>query len=135
MSSNNNNAASALFAHEDTHVWQNRIVGPLYTLTYIAWMILFLIPGLIAGVVTGKGAGAGIQGWSYFSNPWEAMGYAVGESHGAPTRTSFAPLIWPDTAVIVVSIIFFLLALALAVWLVYRVWFRPAGRPVLAVGY
>jgi hypothetical protein len=135
MSSNNNNAASALFAHEDTHIWQNRLAGPLYTLTYIGWMLLFLIPGLIVGIASGNGAGTGIQAWSYFSNPWEAMGYAVGESHGASARTAFGPLIWPDTAVIVVSIIFFLLALALAGWLVYRVWFRPASRPVLAVGY
>lgn len=135
MSSNNNNAASALFAHEDTHVWQNRGFGPFYTLTYIGWMLLFLIPGLIVGVATGNGAGTGIQAWSYFSNPWEAWGYAVGESHGASARTAFGPLIWPDLAVGIVSIFFFLIALALAVWLVYRVWFRPANRPALAVGY
>ena len=136
MSSNDNDLTKPLFAHENTHVWQNRLVGPLYTLSYIGWMLLLLIPGLLAGLISKKGVNEGITDWSYFNNPWEAMGYDVGEGHGASARTSFGTLIWPDAAVYISGGIYFALALALAVFIVYRVWFRPAaGSPALAVGY
>jgi hypothetical protein len=60
----------------------------------------------------------GIESFSYFSNPWEAWGYAV----QGVNRTSFAPGIWPGLAVAIVSLVFFPLFLAGAGWIVYRVW-------------
>lgn len=135
MSSNTESASMPLFFHEDTHVWQNRLAGPFYTLTYIGWMLVFLIPGAIAGLISKDGAGAGIQAFSYFSNPWEAMGYAVGESHGADDRLTFGPLIWSDGWVIFGAVLFYLVALAGVVWVIYRVWFKAGTQPVLAAGY
>jgi hypothetical protein len=133
MSSNDNDKTTALFAHENTHVWQNRLVGPLYTLSYIGWMLLLLIPGFIYGLATKQDA---ITPWSYFNNPWEAMGYDVGESHGASPRTAFGNLIWSDLAVYIAGGIYFALVLALAVYIVYRVWFKQsASRPMVAAGY
>ena len=117
-------ASSATFAHENTHVWQNRLFGPFYTLSYIAWLLVWLIPGLLYGLISGNGAGTGIQAWSYFNNPWEAWGYAVGQSLGFPPRTSFGPGIWSDLAVAIVALFFFAGFLALAGWIIYRVWSR-----------
>jgi hypothetical protein len=127
MSSNKTPVGMPLFAHENTHVWQNRLFGPFFTLTYIAWLIVFFIPGLIYGLASGAGAGAGIQSFSYFSNPWEAWAYAV----QGVNRASLAPGtgIWSDLAVGIVSVIFFSLFLAGAVWIVYRVWSRARAHP------
>jgi len=122
MSSNTSPQGSALFNHENTHVWQNRAFGPFFTLTYLAWLIVFLVPGLIYGLASGAGAGAGINAFSYFSNAWEAWAYSVqGQS-----RSALAPGtgIWSDGLVIGISIPFFALAFAVSVWLVYRVWSR-----------
>ena len=126
MSSMQDAPGTPLFAHENTHVWQNRLVGPLYTLTYLAWMALLLIPGLIYGLASGVGAGAGIEAFSYYSNPWEAIAYEVGENLGAVPRDdpSRGPGIWPDTAVLIVGTIFFIACLVLSIWLVYRTWSR-----------
>jgi hypothetical protein len=114
-------SSQLLFAHENTHVWQNRAFGPFFTLSYLAWMALFLIPSLIYGLAVGK-AGDVIQGFTYFSNPWEAWGYAVQKVD----RTTIPQTagVWPDLAVILVSVFFFLLVLAAAVLIVYRVWSR-----------
>src|SRR4051794_9838965 len=125
MSSNPDDHTTQRFDHEDTHVWQNRLVGPFYTLSYIGWMVLLLIPGFIAGLIAKQD---GITAWSYFNNPWEAMGYDVGQSHKGipgPARTAFGSLIWSATAVYIAGAIYFALFLALAVYIVYRVWFRP----------
>jgi hypothetical protein len=122
MSSNNFKSGTPLFAHEDTHVWQNRIFGPFFVLSYLGWMVIFLLPGLAAGAASQKGVGVGIQGWTYFSNPWETWAYAVGEGKGASPRTALAPLVWSDLAVGIVSIFYFLLILALAGWIIMRVW-------------
>lgn len=123
MSSNSSAQGTLLFKHEDTHVWQNRAFGPFYTLTYLAWLIVFLVPGLIYGLASGAGAGAGIQAFSYFSDPWEAWAYSV----QGQNRAALAPGtgIWPDLAVIIVSPIFYAICLSIAVWIVYRVWSRP----------
>jgi hypothetical protein len=129
MSSNRTPAGMPLFAHENTHVWQNRLFGPFFTLTYIAWLIVFLIPGLIYGLASGIGAGAGIESFSYFSNPWEAWAYAV----QGVDRTSVArgTGIWSDLVVGIVSLIFFPLCLLAAAWIVYRVWPRARAQPII----
>jgi hypothetical protein len=126
MSSNTQAKGTPLFNHENTHVWQNRLFGPFFTLTYIAWMIVLLIPGLVYGLASGAGAGAGIQSYSYFSNPWEAWAYSV----QGVNRSAVAPGtgIWSDLAVGVVSLFFFALFLAAAVVIVYRVWSRARAQ-------
>src|SRR6185369_300540 len=39
------------YKHEIVHVWQNRLFGPFYTLTYIGWLVVWVIPGAIAGLI------------------------------------------------------------------------------------
>jgi hypothetical protein len=108
MSSNPEGSGTALFAHENTHVWQNRIFGPLFILTYVGWMLVMLIPGLIAGAAkSGTNAFTGAERWCYFNNPWEAWGYYVGQTHGASPRTAWGVLIWSDLSVMVASIFYF----------------------------
>lgn len=99
-----------LFSHEMLHVWQNRAFGPFFTLNYIGWMLFWLIPGLIAGLVRKKpngervGAGSGIERWSYYNCPWEVWAYAVQEVD----RNDFGPeLIWSAVPVIIAAILIF----------------------------
>lgn len=114
----NHRPGSGLFAHERTHVWQNRVFGPLFTLTYLGWMVLMFLPGLIVGAAKGVGAGSGIEQWCYYNNPWEAWAYRV----GAGPRSRFGTLVWSDLLVLVVSIPFFIGALAAAVATFATVW-------------
>lgn len=77
---------SSLHRHESIHVWQNRLLGPFFWFSYVGWMVMLLIPALIAGLVTnGKRVGAALEWWCYFNNPWEIMAYGIANPSG---RTS-----------------------------------------------
>jgi hypothetical protein len=116
-----------LYRHEKTHVWQNRAFGPMYTLTYVGWMLVWIIPALIAGVVKKGASGlfAGPNNWCYFNCPWETWAYAV---QGVP-RTNIEgvdetdkKMIWPAKYVIAWAIPFFAIALFLAILTVASAW-------------
>jgi hypothetical protein len=116
-----------LYRHERTHVWQNRAFGPLYTLTYVGWMLVWVIPSVIAGIaVLGiTGVVKGPNNWCYFNNPWEAWAYAV---QGAE-RTNIdgvsdgdRKMIWPARFVVAWAIPFFVISVALSVFMILRVW-------------
>jgi hypothetical protein len=116
-----------LYRHEKTHVWQSRIFGPMYTLTYVAWIVIWIIPAVIAGIIVKGPAGLfyGPNNWCYFNNPWETWAYAV---QGA-ARTDIngvdendRKMIWPARFVIAWSVPFFALAIVLAVLTVAAVW-------------
>jgi hypothetical protein len=126
MSNNDDALGAPLYDHENTHIWQNRAFGPFYSLTYIIWLLIWAIPGLIFGAASSQiNAGQGAEAWSYYNNPWETWAYAVGESHGANPRVNRLPAgIWSDLAVGIVSIFYFGGYLALAIWLIYRTWKR-----------
>ena len=119
-----------LYRHEKTHVWQNRAFGPLYTLTYVGWMVVWVIPAVIAGIIIKGVSGlfAGPNNWCYFNNPWETWAYAV---QGVP-RTDIdgvddndRKMIWPAKYVIAWSIPYFALATVLAMLIVVCVWSAP----------
>jgi hypothetical protein len=114
-----------LFAHESLHTWQNRIFGPFYLWSYLAWMIVFLIPGLIVGAILGD-VGGGITAWSYFNNPWEVWGY----SEQAPGIRELLGDggVWSDAVAIPVGIVVLTLFLVVAIRLVYRTWTRAGSR-------
>lgn len=112
----------ALYDHEYTHVWQNRIFGPLFVLTYIGWMAVTFIPSLIAGVVTrGVTLGQGIERYCYFDNPWETWGYAVQKADRKAVAGG-PELVWSDTAVVLWSIPYFLAAIVAIYFLLGAAW-------------
>lgn len=124
-----------LFRHERTHVWQNRAFGPMYTLTYIGWAVLWAIPAAIAGVLVKglSGVFAGPNNWCYFNNPWETWAYAV---QGAP-RTDIdgvdaddRRMIWPVKFVIAWAVPFFAMCLALSIFTVFQVWGAPPAPAI-----
>jgi hypothetical protein len=120
-----------LFKHERTHVWQNRAFGPLYTLTYIGWAVVWAIPAVIAGVVVKgiSGVVAGPNNWCYFNNPWETWAYAVqgAERTGIDGVDDYdRKMIWPARFVIAWAVPFFVVCLALSAFTVYHVWGAPA---------
>jgi len=70
-------AIDVLVNHEQVHVWQSRIFGPLYQTTYVGWMV--------GGAVVGTGYWLlhPDQNWfslvetaAYYDNPWEVWAYA-----------------------------------------------------------
>jgi hypothetical protein len=100
---------SDLYRHEMTHVWQNRGFGPFYSLTYIGWMIVWFLPGLIAGLSKKKadgtkvGAGVGIERMCYMNCPWEVWAYEV---QGLNRTLLGGPeLIWSAVPVVIAAIL------------------------------
>lgn len=125
MSNLKRQPGDGLYNHERTHSWQNRIFGPLFVLTYMAWMAVWVIPGMIAGLIVGAGPFQGAEKWCYFNNPWEAWGYAVqGESRASVGGNSDEErrLIWPAIFVILWAIPFFGLSTVAFVFVVNGVW-------------
>jgi hypothetical protein len=105
-----------LYYHERTHVWQNRIFGPFFTLTYLGWMAFWLVPALIAAAITRDGEA--IEAWCYYNNPWETWAYLV----GAGPRASRHALIFGDVAILVLSIPYFIGIISLFIWLATKAW-------------
>jgi hypothetical protein len=80
-----------LYRHERTHVLQSRVFGPLYTVSYLGWMAVAVLPAALLSAVL-KPRASRVEGVCYFSNPWEVWAYvvqrkAVGEPRGADVRT------------------------------------------------
>ncbi|GHF45162.1 hypothetical protein HNQ07_002225 [Deinococcus metalli] len=105
------NTSKSLSGHEFVHVVQNLVAGPYYVLSYVAWMVLLFVPGMIAGLLSKRGGLAdGIEGYTYDSNPWEAVAYASGGSHSP--KISLGP-VW--TVVLGVALV------GVFVWLSWKV--------------
>lgn len=111
---------SSLFAHEATHVLQNRVFGPMFTLTYLGWMAVLLLPGLFAGLFSrALRVFETLQWWCYYDNPWEVWAYQL----GGYRQHSNGMLCWNLPISIVFGAIFLLGALALHILIVVKVWF------------
>lgn len=96
-----------LYEHEQVHVLQNRMFGPLFWITYFGWLILFGFLGCISWLIfrnATNSSGTPIAGsfpiwWGYFNNPWELWAY--GKNPGArtwnlPGQQSAGALDWPQ---------------------------------------
>lgn len=63
--------------HEELHIWQARIFGPLYELTYIVWAAGALIVSFVYWAGTGfdKNFGTLLETTAYYDNPFEYWAY------------------------------------------------------------
>jgi hypothetical protein len=105
-----------LFIHEQVHVLQSRLFGPIYPITYVAWSIVGLVLALVVSLFA-KEWKSRIDGWSYFSNPWETWAYAKhgrvqalrdGPFDGSDQfRKLFNPKSFKNGTVVGISMIFF----------------------------
>jgi hypothetical protein len=110
--------ATPLFRHERIHVMQNRIFGPLFTLTYLGWMCLWFVPGIIMGAASSTYAvGDGIMWAAYYNNPWEAWAYKYGGTRDATHGFCFS-----DAVEILLGVLLAVVATALALLVVFKVW-------------
>ncbi len=115
MSNLKRDSSDNLWHHENTHVWQNRGFGPLFTLTYVGWMALLFIPSLIVAAIKRSKLGDTIMALCYYNNPWEVWAYKIGGWRN--------PLMaWGDAAVIIASILFYGGVLALIGFLISRIY-------------
>jgi RHS repeat-associated protein len=82
VTSNLNGRTGDLVDHETLHITQNRIFGPIFTVTYVAWLVVGGIVGAIAGLfLLGKQSWwQSIEDVAYNDNPWESWAYDVGGS-------------------------------------------------------
>lgn len=71
--------ASFIANHEELHVWQQRIFGPIFQITYVVWAVGGLIVGSIVWLwhtETGAaGWGSLVETAAYYDNPFEYWAY------------------------------------------------------------
>ncbi len=88
-------ADDVMINHEEVHVWQSRIFGPLFQTSYVGW----LVGGAFVG--TGYWLVHPNQDWfslvetaAYYDNPWEVWAYA--NDHNWPPPGANPALLWPS---------------------------------------
>ena len=106
--------ADSLVPHELLHVRQNRLFGPFYTLTYLAWMAVMLPPAVAAGLLKGRVLQT-VEDWCYLNNPWENWAYTSGGWRD-PNR------VWGVAPTAITNVLFFFGAASAALCVVWRVW-------------
>jgi RHS repeat-associated protein len=68
--------ASFIANHEELHIWQSRIFGPLFQLTYVAWAVGGFIVGSIVWLFnTDEDWGSLVETAAYYDNPFEYWAY------------------------------------------------------------
>ena len=67
--------------HEDVHIWQSRMLGPLFPVMYLGWMVV-IAPVAVIGWARGRLSGdrstslwAAIDKCAYWQNPLERQAY------------------------------------------------------------
>ena len=63
--------------HEDVHVWQQRVFGPLYPIAYISWFVGGVIVSLVRRVTSHseRSLSTEIDRFAYYRNPFEWHAY------------------------------------------------------------
>jgi RHS repeat-associated protein len=80
---------SRLLYHETMHITQNRVFGPLYQTTYVAWLIVGGLVGLIAAPFVDQPVGISLRDMAYSNNPWERWGYHIGGNDSKAGKLSW----------------------------------------------
>jgi RHS repeat-associated protein len=76
--SNLNGRRGDLVDHETLHIWQNRLFGPIFTVTYVVWLVVGAIVGLALAPFTDQSWKDDIRDVAYLDNPWESWAYHEG---------------------------------------------------------
>ena len=83
VTSNLGGWCSDLVDHETSHIWTSWLFGPIFQVTYIAWLIVgggivgFLICIMLA-IAGSQGLGRSIDHVGYFDNRWESWANHIG---------------------------------------------------------
>ena len=76
--------------HEGVHLFQNRLLGPLYPLLYLGWMVVAGAAGLMVSLLGDrKNRWAVMETFAYYDNPFEYWAYRNDDywpPHGAHPR-------------------------------------------------
>ena len=67
----------ALLNHESLHIFQNRLFGPVYLITYGAWLIVGGVLGGILGIFASQPWTTSVEDVAYYDNLWETWAYKV----------------------------------------------------------
>jgi hypothetical protein len=76
-----------LVDHETLHVWQSRLFGPVFQLTYITWFVVGAIVGTVVSIFAKQSWYQTVVDIAYLDNPWETWAYKVG---GTPRGGRFS---------------------------------------------
>ena len=80
ISNLNGRGNTDLANHETLHITQNRIFGPIFTVTYVAWLVVGAVVGGVAGIFANQKWTQSVEDVAYNDNPWETWAYDVGGS-------------------------------------------------------
>lgn len=79
--------------HEDVHVWQSRLFGPVFLVVYIGWTVIGGAVGIVRWAVHRDAPlSAYIESTGYYANPFEWWAYSR-DAHWPPRR-ALATRIW-----------------------------------------
>jgi RHS repeat-associated protein len=74
--------------HETLHIWQNRIAGPIFTSSYVGWLIVGSVTALNTWFAdTEDDLGKRIHSMAYRSNPWEVWAFGNVDEHEETDET------------------------------------------------
>lgn len=81
--------------HEDVHVWQQRLFGPLYPIAYISWFIGGVVVSLVRRAVSrnDRPLSTEIDRYAYYRNPFEWHAYTCDTNwppHGVEPESVWA---------------------------------------------
>jgi hypothetical protein len=81
--------------HEDVHVWQQRLFGPLYPIAYISWFVGGVVVSLVRRAVSrnDRPLSTEIDRYAYYRNPFEWHAYTCDTNwppHGVEPESVWA---------------------------------------------
>lgn len=79
--------------HEDVHVWQARLAGPLYPIAYGAWFVGGLVVAALRRTRSDRSMAELVDAYSYYRNPFEWHAYSRDDNW--PPAGVDPSLVWP----------------------------------------